>query len=169
MAALFSAPLSAAQWNSQQWYFDGGVGLINFNGNNKDISPINMYVRGGVMLNRYFNIGAETSFSVSADEASYAPGVDFTLSAETAYLRAGVPLGKHVMVYAQAGYSRTELGADGGTGPTYSSKDDGTQLGLGTEIGFGNNTTYLAINYSQYYDNAGVKVIAYNLGVGSRF
>lgn len=167
-ASLISTSVSAEQWTPRQWYIEGGLGTVKFNDSVDEITPTNIYVRGGYFLNENFNIGLESNVTISPDQVSYAPGIDFSVNIGTVYIRAGAPVNDNVVLYGQFGSSNTELSAESG-GSKYTTSDRDTMLGIGAEIGFGAGSTYMAINYSQYNNNDGVKVTGLNLGIGTRF
>ena len=167
-ASLFSTSASAEQWTPNHWYIDGGFGSITFNDSVDTIHPKNIYIRGGYFINQYFNVGLESNVTISPDQVAYAPGVDFSVNIGTLYLRAGAPVSDSVMLYGQIGSSNTELSAKY-NGVTVTSSDSDTMLGAGAEIGLGSGSTYLALNYSQYNNNSGVKVTGFNVGIGARF
>lgn len=163
LALLFS---SSAM--SENWYLGGGAGLIEFDDGVDSISPTNIYIRGGYQLNQYFNIGIESSITISSDQISDSPDVDFDVDVVSFYVRGGVPLNESIWVYAQAGRANTELTAEF-RGVELSDDDNDTMYGVGAEFDLGDKKTYLAVNYSIYNNNSGVDVTALNLGVGFRF
>ena len=168
VASLSSASVSAEQWTPNQWYIDGGIGSIKFDDGYDQVTPTNIYVRGGYFINQNFNIGLESNVTTSPDQIAFAPGVDYSVNIGTLYFRVGAPVSDNVMMYAQIGSSNTELGAEY-KGVKVTSSDRDTMLGAGAEIGFGAGSMYMAINYSQYNNNSGVKVTGLNLGIGTRF
>ena len=163
LALLFSSSCLA-----EEWYVDGGFGFVNFDDGVDELSPTNIYIRGGYIINPNFNIGIEANVTVSPDQIPGAPGVDFDVDIGTIYVRAGAPVGENSMVYGQLGSSNTTLTASSG-GYSLSADDRDMMLGFGAEIGLGNDSMYLAINYSIYNNNDGVDVTGFNLGIGSRF
>jgi hypothetical protein len=167
-ASLSSASVSAEQWTPNQWYIDGGLGSVNFDDGYDQITPINIYIRGGYFINQNFNIGLESNVTISPDQISAYPGIDYSVNIGTLYFRVGAPVSDNVMMSAQIGSSNTELSAKY-LNAKVSSSDRDTMLGVGAEIGFGTGSTYMAINYSQYNNNSGVKVTGLNLGIGTRF
>ena len=160
---LFSTSIYA-----QNWYADGGLGLIKFDDGADSISPTNLYIRGGYQFNQYFNIGLESSATISSDQIDNLPGVDFDVDAVTFYIRGGVPVNESIWLYGQIGRTKTELTAEF-LGTEVSDDDTDTSYGFGAEIDLGSKTTYLALNYSMYNNNDGVDVTALNLGIGVRF
>jgi hypothetical protein len=167
-ASLTSASVSAEQWTPNQWYIDGGLGSVKFDDGYDQVTPTNIYVRGGYIINQNFNIGLESNVTLSPDQIAYAPGVDFSVNIGTLYFRAGAPVSDNVMMYAQIGSSNTELGAEYNNVKTTQSDRD-TMLGVGAEIGFGAGSMYAAINYSKYNNNSGVDVSGLTIGIGNRF
>ena len=163
MALLFNTSVHA-----QNWYVDGGLGLIEFDDGTDSISPTNLYIRGGYQFNQYFNLGLETSVTINSDQIDNLPGVEFDVDAVTFYVRGGVPVGESVWLYGQIGRTNTELTGEY-QGVEVSEDDNDTMIGFGAEIDLGNTNTYLALNYSRYNDNDGVDVTALNLGIGVRF
>ena len=163
MALLFNAPVHA-----QNWYVDGGLGLVEFDDGTDKISPTNLYIRGGYQFNQYFNVGLESSATVNSDEIDSLPGVEFDVDAVTLYVRGGVPVGESVWLYGQIGRTNTELTAEY-QGVEISEDDNDTMIGFGADIKLGSSNTYLALNYSRYNDNDGVDVTGLNLGIGVRF
>ena len=163
LTSLFSTVTYA-----QNWYVDGGAGFIKFDDGIDSISPTNIYVRGGYQINQYFNVGLESSVTVSSDQIPDLPGVDFDIDVVTFYVRAGAPISENIWVYGQLGRANTELTAEF-QGLEFSEDDDDTMYGFGAEIDLGSKATYLALNYSVYNNNDGVDVTAFNLGLGLRF
>lgn len=153
---------------AQNWYVDGGVGLIEFDDGTDSVSPTNLYVRGGYQFNQYFNIGLEASTTISPDQINSVPGVDFDVDTVTFYVRGGVPINESIWLYGQLGRTNTELTGEY-LGVEISTDDNDTMFGLGAEVDIGSSNTYLALNYSIYNNNDGVDVTAFNIGVGVRF
>jgi hypothetical protein len=164
LTLFFSASIYA-----QNWYFDGGFSLIKFtDAADESISPSNIYMRGGYQINQYFNVGLESSATISPDQIPSLPDVDLDVDAVTGYLRGGVPVNDSIWLYGQIGRTRTSLTAEG-QGNEVSEDDSDTMFGFGAEIDLGSKSTYLALNYSIYNNNDGVDVNAFNLGIGLRF
>ena len=153
---------------AEEWYVDGGFGFITFDDGVDEISPTNIYIRGGYIINSNFNVGIEANVTASPDQISGYPGVDLDVDVGTIYVRAGAPVGENNMVYGQIGSSNTTLTASSGN-IAVSADDTDMMIGFGAEIGLGSGSTYLAINYSIYNNNDGVDVTGFNLGVGARF
>lgn len=153
---------------AQNWYVDGGLGFVNFDDGVDEVSPTNVYIRGGYQINRYFNLGLEATVTVSPDQIAAAPDVDFGVNAVTLYARGGIPVGESIFLYAQIGRTNTELQAEY-LGVEFTTDDNDTSYGFGADIDIGSRTTYLALNYSMYNNNDGVDVTAFNLGLGVRF
>lgn len=153
---------------SQNWYIDGGAGFIKFDDGVDTVSPTNLYLRGGYKINQHFNIGLESSGTISPDELADFPGVDFSVSAVTFYVRGGLPVNESVWLYAQLGRTNTELTVEYQDRET-SLDDNDTSFAFGAEIDLGSPKTYLAVNFSGYNNNDGVDVTAINLGIGARF
>ncbi len=165
---LVSSLLLSSSAFAQNWYVDGGAGFVKFDDGTDSISPTNVYLRGGYQFNQYFNVGLESSVTVSSDQIPAAPGVDFDVSATTFYIRGGVPVSDSVWLYGQIGRTKTELTGEY-LGVKVSEDDTDTMLGVGAEINLGSDRTYLAVNYAAYNNNDGVDATALNLGVGFRF
>ena len=163
ISLFFCSPASA-----RDWYIDGGVGILEFDDSSDAVSPTNLYFRGGYQFNKYFNIGLESNFTVSPDQAAVAPGVDFEVDTLTFYGRAGVPVNRYLWVYGQLGRTNTEL-SKSSSGGSNSEDNNDTMYGFGAEVYPFNKPVYIALNYSSYNDNGGVNVTALNLGVGYRF
>jgi hypothetical protein len=166
---LMTALLLSTSASAENWYIDGGAGFIKFDDGTDSISPTNIYLRGGYRINQYFNLGLESSTTVSSDQIPSIPGVDFNIDVVTFYVRGGLPVNESIWIYAQLGRSNTKLSADIPGGLSVSEDDNDTMYGLGAEIDLGLKSTYLALNYSAYNNNDGVDVTAFNLGVGIRF
>ena len=167
--ALFSAAMMfSTSVFCQNWYIDGGAGFVNFDDGVDEISPTNLYLRGGYRFNPYFSIGLESSVTVSPDQLPSVPDVDLSVSAVTFFLRGGVPVGESVLIYGQIGRTNTELTAEY-QGLEISEDDNDTSLGFGAEIDIGNSPAYVALNYTLYNNNDGVDVTGLNIGVGARF
>ena len=167
-ASLSSASVSAEQWTPNRWYIDGGLGAVKFDDGYDQVTPTNIYIRGGYFINQNFNIGLESNVTISPDQIAFAPGVDYSVNIGTFYFRAGAPVSDNVVMYAQIGSSNTELSAEY-KGTKVSSSDRDSMLGVGAEIGFGTGSMYTAINYSKYNNNSGVNVSGFNIGIGTRF
>ncbi|MCW8922175.1 MAG: porin family protein [Gammaproteobacteria bacterium] len=153
---------------AEDWYVDGGLGFVSFDDGVDEISPTNIYIRAGYIINPNFNVGIEASVTADSDQLAWAPGVDFDVDVGTIYVRAGAPVGENNMVYAQIGSSNTTLTASAG-GLSISGDDRDMMMGFGADIGLGDDSLYLAINYSIYNNNDGVDVTGFNLGIGARF
>ena len=153
---------------AENWYIDGGAGFVKLDDGTDTISPTNIYLRGGYKINQYFDVGLESSTTVSSDQLASLPGVDFDIDVVTFYVRGGLPVNESIWIYAQLGRSNTELTAEF-QGVQVSEDDNDTMYGLGAEIDLGLRSTYLALNYSAYNNNDGVDVTAFNLGIGVRF
>jgi len=163
IALLFSASSSA-----QNWYAGGGASFVTFDDGIDTLSPTNIYLRGGYQFNQYFNIGLESSVTVSPDQIPSVPGVDFDVTVVTFYVRGGIPVNESIWVYGQLGSTNTELTGEF-QGVEASIDDTDIMYGLGADIDLGSKSTYLALNYSVYNNNDGVDITAFNLGVGFRF
>ena len=163
LVMVFSSPALA-----ENWYIDGGLGFVNFDDGVDEISPTNIYVRGGYIISENFNIGLEASVTADPDQIDSFPSVDFDVDIVTFYLRAGGFVSDNVWLYGQVGSSNTELTGESG-GFSVSADDTDFMYGFGAEIGLGSGSTYLALNYSIYNDNDGVDVTGINLGIGARF
>ncbi len=153
---------------AENWYIDGGAGFIKFDDGTDTLSPTNLYLRGGYKINQYFNVGLESSTTVSSDQISDAPDVDFDVNAVTFYVRGGVPVTDGIWLYAQLGQTNTELTGEY-LGVKVTEDDNDTMYGLGADVDLGSKNLYLALNYSMYNNNDGVDVTAFNLGLGLRF
>lgn len=163
-----TALLLSTSASAENWYIDGGAGFIKFDDGTDSISPTNVYLRGGYRINQYFNLGLESSTTVSSDQIPSAPGVDFSVDAVTLYVRGGLPVNESIWIYAQLGRTNTKLTGEF-QGVKVSEDNNDTMYGVGAEIDLGLKSTYLALNYSAYNNNDGVDVTAFNLGVGVRF
>lgn len=165
---LSSVLLLSTSAFAEKWYVDGGAGFIKFDDGTDTLSPTNIYLRGGYQFNQYFNIGLESSTTVSSDQLSDFPGIDFDVDAVTFYVRGGVPVTAGIWVYAQLGRTNTELTGEY-LGVQISEDNNDTMYGLGADVDLGSKNLYLALNYSMYNNNDGVDVTAFNLGLGLRF
>jgi len=161
-AIMFSSPALA-----EDWYVDGGLGFINFDDGVDELSPTNIYIRGGYIINSNFNVGIEANVTISPDQVPGSP-VDFSVDMGTIYVRAGAPVSDTVRIYAQIGSTNTTLTGEYG-GWSLSTDDSDMMLGFGADIDLGSGSTYLAVNYSIYNNNEGVDVTGFNLGIGARF
>ena len=153
---------------AQNWYVDGGLGLIKFDDGVDTISPTNLYFRGGYQFNPNLNVGLESSATLSPDQISDFSDVDLSVTAVTFYVRGGFPISNSVWLYGQIGRANTEIIAEF-SGAEVTADDNDTMLGLGADIDLGSNNMYLALNYSVYNNNEGVDVSGFNLGIGARF
>ena len=164
-AMLFNTSVLAGNW-----HVDGGAGFITLDDGLDELSPTNLYVRGGYQFNQYFNIGIESSFTISPDQIASDPDTDFDVDVVTFYVRAGAPVNKNVWLYGQIGRSNSEFTGESAGFDDISLDDDDIMLGFGAEIGLGSKSTYLALNYSIYNNNDDFfDVSALNIGVGTRF
>lgn len=95
------------------------------------------------------------------DSVKLAAGRDLYVGA-----RIGIPVSRHVLVYAKGGYTnaRAKLSYDDGAGFKISDSDtlDGWRLGGGVEIA--NETSFARIEY-RYSDYGDYKVDGYNTGL----
>lgn len=163
---------STSSW-AENWYADGGLGFVNYDNGVDKLSPTNLYIRSGYILNPYFNVGIEGSVTVSPD---YIPGVpaDFNVDIGTIYIRAGAPVSHTIRLYGQLGSSTTTLTSESG-GVSVATDDSDIMMGLGAEVDLdldldvGNASTYVVINYSIYSDDNGTDVTGFNIGIGARF
>lgn len=162
----FAMLFSTSSW-AENWYVDGGLGFVTFDDGVDKLSPTNIYIRGGYIINPNFNIGIESNVTASPDQIPGFP-VDFDVDIGTIYIRAGAPVSNTVRLYGQLGSSTTTLTGESG-GISVSTDDSDIMMGFGAEVDLGRGSTYLAINYSIYYDDDGVDVTGFNLGVGARF
>jgi len=153
---------------AENWYFGGGLGSMKLDDGVDTLSPKNLYLRGGYAFNENFEIGLESSSTISSDQLSEAPDVDFDVDAVTFYLRLGMPVSEGIKVYGQVGRSNTEITAEF-NGFEVSDDDNDMMYGLGAEIDLGDNSTYIALNYSNYYDDDNFDISAFNIGIGFRF
>ncbi len=108
---LIALMVSSSIVLAENWYVDGGLGFVKFDEGVDELSPTNIYIRGGYKINQYFNFGIEVSVTVSLDQISSAPEVDFDVDMGTIYIRSGVPVGESVQLYGQIGSSNAELSA----------------------------------------------------------
>lgn len=161
---ICSAMLLSSSCMAADWYVDGGLGAVTLDDGVDEVSPTNIYIRGGYIINENFDIGIESNVTVSPDEIS---SVDFDVDIGTIYVRAGLPVGENNRVYAQIGSSNSELTGSAG-GFSVSVDDRDTMLGFGADIGL-SESLYLALNYSIYNNNDGVDVTGLNVGIGTRF
>jgi len=152
---------------AEEWYVDGGLGFVTFDDGFDKLSPTNIYIRGGYIINPNFNVGVEANVTVSPDQIPGSP-VDFSVDMGTVYVRGGAPVSDSVRIYAQLGSTNTTLTAELG-GIEVSVDDNDMMMGFGAEIDLGSGSNYLAINYSIYNNNDGVDVTAFNIGAGARF
>ena len=165
---LATAFLFSTSTIAENWYLGGGLGLMKLDESVDTLSPKNLYLRGGYAFNENFDIGLESSVTISSDQISDVPDVDFDVDTVTFYLRLGMPVTEGVKIYGQLGRTNSEITAEY-NGFEVSDDDNDTMYGLGAEIDVGSNTTYLALNYSKYFDDDGVDISAFNVGLGARF
>jgi len=164
LALVFSSSSLA-----EKWYIDGGLGFVNFDDGTDDVSPTNIYFRGGYKINKNFDIGLEAN--ITADSDSFNAGgvtVDFDVDIVTFYARGGGNVSDNVWLYGQIGSSNTELTGEA-FGVSVSEDDTDVMFGFGADIGIGSGSTYVALNYSIYNGNNGVDVTGFNIGIGTRF
>ncbi len=164
LAMVFSSSSLA-----ENWFIDGGLGFVTFDDGVDEVSPTNIYFRGGYKINKNFDIGLEANVTVDSDSITYAgTTVDFDVDIVTFFARGGGFVSDNVWLYGQVGSSNTELTGEAG-GFSVSEDDTDVMFGFGAEIGLGGGSTYLALNYSIYNGNNGVDVTGFNLGIGTRF
>jgi len=163
MAMLVIAPVSTGL--AQGFYIGGGVSKMEFDDSFDSVSPTNMFLRGGILFNDYFDISGEMNITFSSDEIS---GVDFDVDTYSIFLRGIYPATDTIRFYGKFGTANTELTASA-FGTSISFDDDDMMYGAGVEVGFGQGNTYLDIDYTSYYDDDGIDVNAFNVGLGYRF
>lgn len=164
---LCATMMFSSQALAEDWYVDGGLGFVTFDDSVDEISPTNIYIRGGYIINPYVNVGIEASVTVSPDQIPGSP-VDLSVDVGTLYVRAGAPVSDTVRLYGQLGSSTTTLTGEY-AGIEVSTDDSDLMMGFGAEIDLGSGSTYLAVNYSIYYGDDSVDVTGLNIGVGARF
>lgn len=163
LSFLFSSTASALNW-----YADAGFGFISFDDGTNKVSPTNIYLRGGYQLNKYFNFGLETSYTISDDSSSAAPGVDFESDIVTLYFRGGFPVHRKVWLFGQLGHAQTKLTQKSSGGSDTNSNTD-LMYGIGAEIYPWKKPAYVSLGYTSYNNNGDAEVTAFTLGMGYRF
>jgi len=148
---IFSIPVVQAEEN---WFFFGiGFGQYRLDGGAKDAEPVNAFLRGGINLNRYFDVGIEVSNTVAEDEIDE---FEFEIDTTFAYLKFNYVLNDDTKIYVLGGATQIELTT---TFPQpilgkKKAEDDDNGIGYGIGIEFrqeGNSA--VTLEYINYFDD----------------
>ncbi len=154
---------------AENWFIDGGLGFVTFDDGVDEVSPTNIYFRGGYKINKNFDIGIEANVTADSDSiTAFGITADADVDIVTIYARGGAFVSDNVWLYGQVGSSNTELTIEA-LGVSVSEDDTDVMFGFGADIGIGSGSTYVALNYSIYNGNNGIDVTGFNLGIGTRF
>ena len=164
--------ISVVQAEEEGWFFFGaGLGLYRLDGGAKDAEPINTFLRGGISLNRYLDVGIEFSSTQSEDEID---GFDFEIDTTFVYLKLNYVLNDDTKVYVLGGATEVELTT---TFPQpilgrSKARNDDTGIGYGVGIEFRQDSNGAVIfEYINYFDDEfddsdiDFFVDSYNLGL----
>ena len=154
-----------------QWFFGGGAGLINLDNDTDIIDTGNIYLRGGVALNSYFEIGGEVGFTILTDDIN---DVDHDVQTLLVFFKANLPVSNDSSLYLLLGASNVKL-TEGFASSADELDDDGTAVGIGVQVRNSANS-YYTVDYISYYDddefdgiNADVSANGINFGFVSYF
>ncbi len=162
-AVVFCLPISAIH-AGPGWFLGGGGALVSFDDGIDEINPTNAFIRGGVALNQYIDLGVEFSFTLIPDELS---GVDFDVDTTFFYLKGNLPVGERAKLYVLFGSSDVELTASVGNA-SLTADDHDTGIGAGIEYQL-RDSLFFTADYINYFDDAGVTSDAVNVGVVKRY
>jgi len=149
----------AARVSNNNTYLAFGVSSVRLSDSVDSVSPFNIYGRLGYDFNRYIGIGFEGGGTILEDDFQ---DVKFGINTLFGYLRLIAPIGNKSKIYAMVGPANVKLKASTGSG-SLSVDDDDTAYGIGFEReldGYG-----FTIDYIKYYDNQGVDVEGFNIGL----
>ncbi len=154
-----------------QWFFGGGGGLINLDNDTDIIDTGNVYLRGGVALNRYFEIGAEVGFTVLSDDIN---DVDHDVQTLLVFFKANLPVSDDSDLYLLLGASNVKL-TEGIARTADELDDDDSAIGIGVQVRNSANS-YYTVDYISYFDddefdsvNTDVSASGINFGFVSYF
>ena len=166
-----SIPVVHADEGDEGWFFFGaGIGQYRLDGGGEDAKPLNTFLRAGMNLNQYFDIGVEFSNNLSEDSID---GFDYEIETIFAYAKLNFVLNDDTKVYLLGGVTEVELTTTFPQPVLGQSKDstDDTGAGIGAGIEFrqdGNGAVVLEyINYfNGEFDDSGVDFFVDSLNIG---
>lgn len=162
-AALCAAPMAQAETaDDSGWFFGLGAGLVTFDDSFDEVDPVNAYLRAGYGFNRYLEIGAEFSRTLSPDEIGY---VEYDTDTNFLFVRGKLPLNDVSSLYAMAGVTRVNLTASV-PGLNVGANDNGVGYGIGYQYRI-TKREYFAVDYVIYYDDDEFDGVAADITVDS--
>ena len=154
-----------------QWFFAGGGGLISLDDETDIIDTGNVFLRSGVAINSYLDIGAEVGFTILTDDIN---DVDHDVQTLMVYLKGNLPVSNDTSLYLLLGASNVKL-TEGFASSADELDDDDTAIGIGVQVRNSANS-YYTVDYISYYDenefdsvNADVSANGINFGFISYF
>ena len=130
------------------WFVGIGGSLMSSDDSSDTIKPVNLYLRGGLGINERFDVGIESSTTISDDSVGL---LDYDLETNLAFIKINFDLGDSKTIYAILGLSSIELtGKQGGNSLTLDDSD--TAFGFGVEF-WRNDYSAFVIDYISYYDD----------------
>ena len=150
-------------------FFGGGLSLLTLEeAGFEDVSPTNVFLRLGLALNRYVELGVEGNFTIVEDEIDVL-GQQFEaeLDVTTLYVQGNVPVSDAAALFVLIGSATSELTLERGS-LSGSEDDDDTALGVGLEIHSQGDASFI-VDYVQYFDDGIASIEGVNLGFRKRF
>lgn len=168
--ALMSIALSllnTAQAEGQR-YIGGGFSRLSLSvaGTNDDASMSAVIGRLGAVFTD--NFAAEIRAGIGVGEGSIA-GFDIELDRLFGvYARSGVAVTRSFFPYIALGYTRAKVTTSATFTGSESDSGDDISFGLGADIKVGSTITF-NIEYMNYYNDDGVEIDGFTLGIATRF
>lgn len=164
LVVLFSLTSTITQAAPLTNYVSVGGGALTFDDSVDVVNPTQVYARIGHNFTPHFGVGVEANTSLVEDSLY---GLDYSVTASFLYLKGSLPIGSNSKLYAVAGPTYVELTGSLG-GISVSTDDNDVGFGVGYEYSF-NKRHGVSADYTQYYDDGGVKVYSVNIGYVAYF
>ena len=132
--------------------FSASVGQVSWDDDENDFSadPINLFFRGGVAFNQYFDVGVEWGTTLVDDKKD---NVEFEVETILIFAKANFAVTERIQLYALAGISSVDLIANQRKGTRVGSyEDEGTAVGVGIQFGSDDAARFM-VEYINYYQD----------------